>query len=89
MWRNSSSINKPAETEVGLSTVYFRKDFVFVEAVESEDDMHSEPAHWEYKELEIDKALYPVYEELKQKNDTLETTIAEQDELLAMLLLGE
>lgn len=85
MWKESENSNsvKPLEFETGLSTIYLRKNFKLVEATEDRD------AHWTYDELEIDKSAYPLYAALQDKIDKQNETIAEQDELLAMLLLGE
>jgi len=81
MWRKSENSNeiKPLETEETLNTVYVRKNFVFIEKTEDR------AAHWTYEEIEYDKELYHLYKMI----ETQENTIAEQDELLAMLLLGE
>lgn len=85
MWKKSENSNsvKPLEFEVGLSTIYLRKNFKLVEATDDRSE------HWTYEELEIDKSIYPLYATLQDKIDEQNETIAEQDELLAMLLLGE
>lgn len=85
MWRKSENSNsiKPLDFETGLSTIYVRKNFVLVESTEDR------PEHWSYDELEMDKSAYPLYAALQGKIDEQDSVIAEQDELLAMLLLGE
>ena len=85
MWKESENSNsvKPLEFETGLSTVYVRKNFKLVEATDDRD------AHWTYDELEIDKSAYPLFVTLQGKIDEQDAVIAEQDELLAMFLLGE
>lgn len=85
MWRKSENSNsvKPLEFETGLSTIYLRKNFVLVEATEDREE------HWSYDELEMDKSAYPLYAALQEKIDEQDSVIAEQDELLAMLLLDE
>ena len=85
MWRKSENSNsvKPLDFETGLSTIYVRKNFVLVEATEDREE------HWSYDELEMDKSAYPLYAALQGKIDEQDAVIAEQDELLAVLLLGE
>jgi len=85
MWRKSENSNgvKPLDFETGLSTIYLRKNFVLVEATEDREE------HWSYDELEMDKSAYPLYAALQGKIDEQDSVIAEQDELLAMLLLNE
>ena len=85
MWRKSENSNdiKPLDLETGLSTVYVRKNFNLVEATDDRAE------HWSYDELEMDKSAYPLYAALQGKIDEQDAVIAEQDELLAMLLLDE
>lgn len=78
MWRNSESDVKPLEIEEGSSTVYVRRNLEFHEEADR-------PARWTYEEIEYDKSIYPIIQKMNEQ----ERTIAEQDELLAMLLLGE
>ena len=85
MWRKSENSNniKPLDFETGLSTIYLRKNFVLVESTKNRAE------HWSYDELEIDKSAYSLYAALQGKIDEQDSVIAEQDELLAMLLLSE
>lgn len=85
MWRKSKNSNgiKPLDLETGLSTVYVRKNFKLIEATDDRAE------HWSYDELEMDKSAYPLFVALQGKIDEQDSVIAEQDELLAMLLLGE
>ena len=63
MWRNSENSNnvKPLEFEVGLSTIYLRRNFEFHE--ETDD----KPAHWTYEEAEYDKSLAPLIQQIEEQ----------------------
>lgn len=82
---NVRSGREPEEIKIDDYHVYVRSN---IHEIEVTDDMHdgetTTHTEWEYDENVYDKNEY-----IKDELTTLNQTIAEQDELLAMLLLGE
>lgn len=82
---NVRSDKEPEEIKIDDYHVYVRSN---IHEIEVSDEMHDGETtthiEWEYGENVYDKNEY-----IKDELATLNQTIAEQDELLAMLLLGE
>ena len=79
MWIKSenSESNKPAAVSENAGGVIVRKDFVHVEAAENA------PEHWKYREWQMSKEQYDVYQQMQSDQADIEDALIELAEIIA------
>jgi len=86
MWikAENGDANKPMaiDRESSPTTVYFRRNFVFVDEVTEGEQ--TRPAHWEYEEQAVSTDFYETYINI----DDINNALVELAELVAEVING-